>query len=147
MPIPPGTTTFVYPSTITDVAYIHPENDDVTNAITTTSTFLYDQYANPTATKTDVTRIDGNVNEEFSRTVENTYATAEEQQEGKPDSTTVIGVGGTKVTVHTTNFEYLPVSNFGGLSSRLALSKKQVERAAGWPIRVTPPTNTISSET
>jgi RHS repeat-associated protein len=133
---PPGTTTFVYPSTITDVAYLHPETDDLTDTITTLSTFLYDQFGNPTATQTGVTRIDGNVNEAFKKTVENTYATQEEQLEGKPDSTTVINTHGTNGTVHTTTFEYVPTNTFGGLSSRLALSKKHVEPKAGWPVRL-----------
>lgn len=136
VPVPPGATTFVYPSTITDIAYLHPENDDLADTVTTTSTFLYDRYGNSTDTKTAIARVEGGVSEEFDRTVQNTYTTPDEQQEGRPDSTTVIGVGGTKETVHTTTFEYVPASTFGGLSSRLALSKKHVEPNAGWPVQL-----------
>ena len=136
-PIPSGTTTFTYPRTVDDIAYLHPETDDLTNRVETTSQFQYDQFGNSTFTDIGIERTENGVLADvFEKDSQNTYTTSEEQLEGKPDSTVVFGIGGTKNTTHTTTFEYSPVSTFGGVSSRLALTKKHVEPGAGWPLQL-----------
>jgi RHS repeat-associated protein len=134
-PIPPGTTTFVHPFNVVDIAYLHPESDDLTNEIVTNTLFEFDPMGNSTFVDTRVTRIEG-VEESFDKTVRNTYSTPEEQLEGYPDSTIVFSTGGTNSTTHTTTFEYSPVSTFGGVGSHLALAKKHVEPGAGWPVQL-----------
>jgi RHS repeat-associated protein len=133
--IPPGTTTFVHPSEVDDILYLHP--GQFVDQIATTSNFVYDASGNSTFTLTSTTKKEGSATESFSKSVQNFYTTAEELLEGKPDKTTVLASGGTKGTSHTTTFEYSPVSTFGGVStSRLALAKKHVEPGAGWPIQL-----------
>ena len=135
-PIPPGTITFVHPLTVVDVAYLHPESDDLTNQIFTNTLYEFDVLGNPTFVDVRVTKIEGGVEESFDKTTRNTYSTLEELLEGKADSTVVSNTGGTNSTTHTTTFEYAPGSTFGGVSSLLALTKKHVEPGAGWPIQV-----------
>jgi RHS repeat-associated protein len=136
-PIAPGTTTFVYPSEVKDIAYLHPESDNTTDQIGTTTDFTYDASGNSTFTLTSITRKEGSTTESFAKSVQNFYTTNEEQLEGKPDKTTVLASGGTKGTSHTTTFDYATVNTFGGLSStQLALAKKHIEPDAGWPLRL-----------
>ena len=136
-PIPPGTTTFVYPSVVTDIAYLHPENDDLSNRTHHDLGVLFDLYGNALVTTTGVTKVEGGVTESFSKKVHNTYTTAEEQLEGKPDSTVVHRGRRNGPDDTTTTFEYSPLSAFGGAyGSRIALTKKHVEPQADWPLRL-----------
>ena len=64
------------------------------------------------------------------------YDDPDAKKEGKPTKTVVFGLGGTRSTIHTTTFTYSPVTNFGGVSSRVVLTLKRVEPNAGWPIEV-----------
>jgi RHS repeat-associated protein len=135
--IAPGTKVFVFPSQVVDIAYLHPESGgDRVDQIATTSNFAYDNSGNATFTLTSVTKSEGGATESFSKSVQNIYSTVDEQAEGIPSETIVLGSGGTKATTHTTTFDYLPASFFGGIGSRLVLSKKHVEPDADWPIRL-----------
>ncbi|MEP6652282.1 MAG: RHS repeat-associated core domain-containing protein [Myxococcales bacterium] len=130
--IPPGTTTFVAPSKITDIAYLHSESDNLTDRAQTVSTFTYDTSGNSTSVDVSITKTESGAVEMFRKAVTNTYATAQERKEGKPDSTKVVSQGGTNEVDHETTFEYAPASTFGGLSSTLlALSRKHVEPNGG----------------
>ncbi len=136
LPSEPQGPLFVFPGTITDVAYLHPETDSQADTIETDNQFQYDAFGNPLQTTTTTTKTEGGAFETFSKTVVNTYVTNEEILEGKPDSTTVTGTGGTLPTKHTTSFEYATAASFGGLSSRLVLAKNHVEPGAGWPLQL-----------
>jgi len=146
---------FVFPGSIVDTTYLHPEaNDalnpnaaanDTTDAIVTDSEFQYDDFGNAmttttTTTKTEhvvVDRTPGPSTETFSKTAVNYYTATAEQQQGRPDRTVVTATGGTKNTTHTTTFEYSPANTFGGSSStQLALTKTHLEPGAGWPIQL-----------
>jgi RHS repeat-associated protein len=137
---------FVFPQSIIDTTYLHPEANDTTDTIVIDSEFQYNDSGNATQTSTTTTKkehcaVDNDgtkpcATEQFSKTLVNTYATAAEQEQGKPDSTVVTAIGGTKNTSHTTSFEYATADTFGGNSSRLALTKTHVEPGAGWPIQL-----------
>jgi RHS repeat-associated protein len=150
---PGGLPLFVFPGSIVDTTYLHPEvNDalapplgDTTDAIVTTSQFQYDDFGNAQQTTTTTTKTEHCTadkatapcaTEQFSKTVANVYTTTAEQQQGKPYSTVVTATGGTKNTMHTTTFEYATADTFGGSPSWLALTKTHVEPSAVWPIRL-----------
>ena len=135
-PIPINTSTFVVPSQVDDIAYVHPETDDLQDHIETVSTFTYDTFGNSTFAGTMETKIDGGPAEIFQKSVFNTYSTVQEQREGKPDTTTVVSQGGTNEVTHKTTFEYNEASLFGGVTTGLALTKKHLEPDAGWPTQL-----------
>jgi RHS repeat-associated protein len=149
----PSGSLFVFPGSIVDTTYLHPEaNDalhpplgDTTDTIVTDSEFQYDDSGNAAQTTTTTTKkehcaVDKTVPcamEQFSKTVVNTYTTPAEQQQGKPDSTVVTASGGTESKTHTTTFEYATADTFGGSSSsQLVLMKTHLEPDAGWPTRL-----------
>ncbi len=146
-PIAPGTTTFVYPSEIKDIAYVTP--GEFIDQIATTSDFVYDAFGNSTFTLTSTTKKEGSTTESFSKSVQNFYTTTEEQLEGWPDKTTILAGGGTKGTSHTTTFEYSPVSAFGGASTeRDWLWRRSTSSLApAGPFSSTRPTSMTSSGT
>jgi RHS repeat-associated protein len=134
---PAGTVVFTSPQTITDVAYLHPETDDLVHTETITTSFHLDELGNATLTTTSMVKVEGDSAETFSKQVQNFYETSEAANEGKPTKTITTATGGTGPTTHTTRFEYSGVSVFGGVSpSRLALTKTRVEPDADWPVRL-----------
>ena len=132
---PVGAKVFTFPSTVTDVAYLRPENGtaDNTNIVTT---FKYDGLGNTSDTLTQLVKTEGGATENFQKEIQSYYETAESTKEGKPTRTVTTATGGTKSTTHTTTFEYSPIDTFGGTSTRLALTKKHLEPGAGWPIQL-----------
>jgi YD repeat-containing protein len=135
--------TFVYPSRIETISFLHPESDDGDHKTTTVSTFSFDSNGNSTVSTTTTTKVEvdpatgTDQTEQFSSTVTSQYVGTEENIEGKPTLVTTTTTGGTKSVTHMTAFEYAPVSTFGGASStRLALSKTELEHDAGYPSRV-----------
>ena len=152
--IPPGNLpigpVFVFPQSIIDTAYLHPEaidttgTADTTDAIVTDSEFVYDNFGNATATTTTTSKKEHCafdttqpcVTEQFSKTVANLFTTAAEEQQGKPYSTTVTGTGGTMATKHYTTFEYATADTFGGSPSYLVLTKTHLEPGSGFPFQL-----------
>ena len=125
--IAPGTKVFTFPSQVVDIAFSHPESGgDRVDQIATTTTFTYDASGNSTDTLTQITKTESGATESFSKEIQNTYATADEQKQGLPSQTTVLGAGGTKSTSHTTSFEYSPASTFG--ADRISLGAHQEAR-------------------
>jgi len=134
---PPSGPLFVYPGSIVDTAYLHPETNDTADKIVTDSEFQYDSGGNTIQTTVTTTKTEGSAVEAFSKTIVNTYTAAAEQQQGRPDSTVVTGMGGTVPTKHTTTFEYAIADTVGGSSpSQLVLTKKHLEPGAGWPVQL-----------
>jgi RHS repeat-associated protein len=141
---------FVFPSVNITTAYLHPEaidttgTADTTDAVVTNSQFTYDNLGNATQTSTTTTKTEHCgfdtmqpcATEQFSKTVANTYGTAAEQQQGRPDSTVITGTGGTMSTMHTTTFEYATVGAIGASPSYLELTKTHLEPGAGWPVQL-----------
>jgi len=135
-PVAPGTVVFTSPSTVTDIAYLHPESDDLVNRTTTVTSFQFDALGNGTDTITKTTKVEGTRSETFQTEVQNFYETVQSANEGKPTRTVTTATGGTASKTHTTTFEYAGANTFGGVSSRLALTKRRVEPGAGWPIEL-----------
>ena len=127
---------FTYPGSITDIAYLHPEVDDAVNQTKIESSFQFDTLGNATDTTTNITKTENGTTETFQKEVKNTYDDPEAAQEGKPTQTVTTGLGGNTPTFHTTSFAYSPVSAFGGISSRVALTVTRQEPTAGWPLRL-----------
>ena len=127
---PTGTIVFAYPSMVTDVAYLHPEADDLASTTTITTTFQFDALGNGTDTNTQITKAEGGQTETFGKDVQNFYDLSEAQNEGKPTKTTTTATGGTGPTTHTTTFEYLPVS-LRSVASGSRLAAHQEARRTG----------------
>jgi RHS repeat-associated protein len=135
-PIAPGTVMSTLPNTVTDIAYLHPEADDLTNNTTITTSFQFDSIANPTITGVTMVKTEGGATETFGKQVQNFYDDPAAAAEGKPSKTITTATGGTGARTHTKTFDYAAVSTFGGLSSKVALVKDRVEPDAGWPVRL-----------
>jgi RHS repeat-associated protein len=135
-PIAPGTVMSTLPNTVTDVAYLHPEVDDLTNNTTITTSFQFDAIANPIITGVTMVKTEGGTTETFGKQVQNFYDDTAAAAEGKPTKTITTATGGTATRTHTKTFDYAAVSTFGGVSSKVALIKERVEPDADWPVRL-----------
>jgi RHS repeat-associated protein len=144
---PPGKSVFVFPKLVTDSANAEP--GDPEQLLTTTVAYQYDTAGNPIATVVSTTKQNGQQSQIFSKQTTNTYGTpgSQEEQQGKLTQAIMMSSSVTSpfpapetttpTLTHTTTFSYSPVSGFGGFSSTaLALTKKRVEPAAGWPLEV-----------
>ena len=142
-PFPSGLAgaTFVYPSQVEDVAYLHPEADDTDHKVTTLSGFTFDENGNSKTATTTITKVERDPisgtdqTETFTKRVDNDYLGSAQALQGKPTRTTSSATGGTMNRSHTTTFDYAPVSTFGGLSSTsLALKMKHIEPGAAYQL-------------
>jgi len=144
----PGTSLFVYPSSVTDSNFLNPDIGDEANGVSTTIETRYDALGNVVKSTATTTKTEAFALETFVRTTENTYGTVNSQYQlqGKPSLTTVTANASAQVSmntpmiakptrIHKTDFQYKPVSTFGGASgSALALTMTRTEPGAGWPL-------------
>lgn len=99
---PSGGPLFVFPGSIVDTTYLHPEANDTTDTIVTDSEFQYDDFGNAlqttaTTTKKEHCAVDKTkpcATETFSKTVVNTYSTTAEQQQGSNRPTGDVVIAG-----------------------------------------------------
>jgi RHS repeat-associated protein len=135
-PFPPATSVYVHASEIDESRYLKPETDDRADVAVTATSFEIDGAGNPSDTITSIVKVENSARESVYKEVQNTYGDPVAAKEGKPTQTLVVGGGGTANTLHTTTFEYSPVTAFGGASSSVTLTKKHVEPGAGWPTQL-----------